>query len=68
VRGEGIRDGVIEHLSADAKDDQMVTSACHVGYDMGGEHDRPAVFSNIGNQDIEEFPTRERIEAGQRLI
>ena len=68
VMGEGFGDRQVEERVALTEDDQPVAGLLDVGDDVRRQQSRVSRGADRLDQDVEELPPGERVEAGQRLV
>lgn len=68
MRGERVRDRVVEHLSANAENNDSVAATGHVGHNVGRQDGCLPVGLHIRRQDIKKLAASERIETCQWFI
>ena len=68
MMGEGFGDRQVEQRVALAEDDQPVAGLLDVGDDVRRQQSRVSRGADRLDQDVEELPPGERVEAGQRLV
>src|SRR5258706_6775912 len=66
--GQRLRDRQVEEGMALAEDDEPVAGLLDVGDHVRREEGRVALGTNGLDEDVEEFPPGEGVEAGQRLV